>query len=198
MMKQMTNIPSKQARLEEIILAGMAEIMPLDRLNDLLRLNNTRIEKPSLHLATIPGFLIENMSFASAAGLLIRAGRSSFKYLFDAWGIELGFTSIEYRLSPQPRRIRSGLEKLSGLFTNNFGYPSDFIEDSTQFTWRFHTCPFCIPASNQQPVCFLATGLLQEFFGWASGGKYFPASEKKCLAHNNNCCEIYLDKKPLD
>ena len=188
----------KPKSLEEIILAGMAEMMPPDQVKDIFHLPNIQAGIPSFQLASIPGLLIEKMDPASAAGVMIRAGRSSFKYLFDAWGEELGLMSIEYRLSPQPKRIRRGLEKLSSLFTHTFGYPSSYVEDSFHFTWYFHVCPFCIPASTRQPVCFFAAGLFQEFFGWASGGKYFSVYEIRCLAHNEDCCEICIDKVALD
>jgi len=170
----------------------------LDRTGGLIDFQKIATGNPAFSLSGIPGLLNAEMGVAGAAGVMHRAGRSSFKYLFDAWGDALGFTSVDYKLLPQPRRIRNGLKTLTALFTDTFGYACQVTEEPDSFSWQFIQCPFCNPAAGMQPACFIAAGLIQEFFAWASGGKYFPVAEKHCIARGEKCCEIFIDKKPLD
>jgi len=188
---------AKPTDLPDIIFKGLSEIYPLAdlQITSILLLSP---ESKYNDLQAIPAILAKKVGNPAAAGIMLRAGRASFKYLFDAWGETLGMTSLDFRLFPQPRRIRTGLQKLADLFTAQFGRKCRMEEGDDGFHWILEECPFCLPAAGSEPSCFLAVGMLQEFFDWASGGKYFRVTEISCRAEKNRVCEILIGKRPVE
>jgi predicted hydrocarbon binding protein len=48
-----------------------------------------------------------------------------------------------------------------------------------------------------KPVCYIATGLLQESLKWVSGGSEFRVNESKCVAVGDEICEFVIQKEPI-
>jgi predicted hydrocarbon binding protein len=48
-----------------------------------------------------------------------------------------------------------------------------------------------------KPVCFIATGLLQEGLKWVSGGHEFRVYETKCISMGDEVCEFNIQKTPV-
>ena len=48
-----------------------------------------------------------------------------------------------------------------------------------------------------KPVCYIATGLLQESLKWVSGGKEFRVNESKCIGAGDEACEFVIQKEPI-
>ncbi|MCK7506423.1 MAG: 4-vinyl reductase [Desulfobacterales bacterium] len=48
-----------------------------------------------------------------------------------------------------------------------------------------------------KPVCYVATGLLQESLKWVSGGNEFRVNESKCVAMGDAVCEFVIQKEPI-
>ena len=130
-------------------------------------------------------------------GLLLRVGRACIKYCLREFGSELGLTDLAFRLLPLPTRIRTGSEKLAGLF-NRISEESIQLEvDERYTTWNFLRCPLCRERHADSPCCVLAVGLLQEGLFWVSGGRNYLVEETKCIACGDSACTIVVDRTPM-
>ncbi len=129
-------------------------------------------------------------------GIAQRSGRASFKYLLRSFGDEMGLTELEYRLLPSIARIKTGLEALSATMTDLCGGTVELAEEAQAWFWKYRDCPWCRPGAVSG--CHYTIGLLQEFLGWASGGRMYHVVETGCIATGGETCSIRIDKQPFD
>ena len=131
-------------------------------------------------------------------GLALRAGRATFADALRNFGALAGVGDLAFKVLPLPVKLRIGLPAMAKVFTQVSDQHSTVEEFDDEFLYTIHRCPCCWGRSGvDKPVCFIATGLLQEGLKWVSGGSEFRVNESKCFAMGEDRCEFVIQKKPI-
>ncbi|HAX69757.1 MAG TPA: 4-vinyl reductase [Anaerolineales bacterium] len=198
--------PQKMGR---IILLGMEEVVGKSGLNAVLRLakfddlienyprSSAERTFPFETVSLLPQTLEQVYGPRGGRGLALRSGRACFKYGLKEYGSMLGITEMAFRLLPLPTKIRVGAKSFADLFNRHTDQKVRLEETETKILWHIERCPLCWERTEQEPVCHLAVGLLQEALYWVSGGKVFNVVETACAAKGDPVCTITIDKTPL-
>jgi predicted hydrocarbon binding protein len=131
-------------------------------------------------------------------GLALRIGRSSFKYLLQRHGNELGLNSADFHLQRAPQRMKSGLHLLASQVASDSSDRITISDDDTHWMWRSERCPVCWGRQEKAACCYLTVGLIQAFLSWAGGGRFYKVVENECRATGAAACSFWIEKKPLD
>lgn len=200
------NYPQKMGRA---ILLGMEEVMGVNVVNGVLQLNSLEhlVEQnpPATDERT---FSFETISEIQSAlelaygprggrGLAHRAGRAAFKYGLKEYGSMLGLTETAYRILPLPRKLQTGAKNFADLFNKHTDQIVRVEEVGDKILWHIDRCPLCWGRKEDEPVCHLAVGLLQEALYWVSGGKVFNVTETSCIAKGDKTCTISIQTMAL-
>jgi predicted hydrocarbon binding protein len=131
-------------------------------------------------------------------GLALRAGRATFDDALRNFGVLAGAGDLAFKVLPLQVKLRHGLPAMAKIFSQVSDQLSTVQELEDVFVYTIHRCPVCWgrPPSDK-PVCFIATGLLQEALKWVSGGGEFRVQETRCIAMGDSVCEYTIDKTPL-
>jgi predicted hydrocarbon binding protein len=131
-------------------------------------------------------------------GLALRAGRAAFPDALKHFGALAGVTDLAFSILPLPSKLKLGLPAFAGIFTQLSDQHTVVEEKDSEFIWTIHKCPCCWGrTAADKPVCYMATGLLQESLKWASGGKEYRVTETQCLAAGGKRCEFSIHKEPI-
>jgi len=130
-------------------------------------------------------------------GFALRVGRACFKYGLHEYSSLLGITEMGFRLLPLSTKLRVGARTFADLFNKHTDQRVQVEVKDGRIHWQIERCPLCWGRRADEPVCHLATGLLQESLYWLSGGKIFNVEETGCLARGDACCAIVIDETPL-
>jgi len=131
-------------------------------------------------------------------GLALRAGRATFSDALRNFGALAGVADLAFVVLPLQSKLRIGLPAFAKIFTQLTDQHTTVEEKDNEFIWTIHRCPVCWGRSgSDKPVCFIATGLLQEALKWVSGGNEFRVNESKCVAMGDPVCEFVIQKEPL-
>jgi predicted hydrocarbon binding protein len=131
-------------------------------------------------------------------GLALRAGRATFSDALKNFGALAGVADLAFVVLPLHSKLRIGLPAFAKIFTQLTDQHTTVEEKDNEFIWTIHKCPVCWGRSgSDKPVCFIATGLLQEALKWVSGGNEFRVNESKCVAMGDPVCEFVIQKEPL-
>ncbi len=135
-------------------------------------------------------------------GLVLRIGRSCFKYTLYAFGEQLGLTGLAFRLRSMPERVQHALEALANLFAEILHQPMRVEADEQCWYWVMERCSLCKGRTSEEDAkevgaCLLVVGLLQEMVYWVSGGRTFLVEETECVASGGRTCTITITKTPL-
>ena len=133
-------------------------------------------------------------------GLLLRAGRATFKYGLKEFGPLLGLADLAFRLMPLGMKLKIGINAIAETFDKFSDMTAYVIEEKDKFIYVIGVCPECTGrvGKMERPSCFLATGILQESLNWLSGGKNFRVTEMTCMMMSDKDCRFDIDKAPLD
>jgi predicted hydrocarbon binding protein len=131
-------------------------------------------------------------------GLAMRVGRSCFKYGLREFGLEMGLTETTFRLMPMSIKLRTAGQAFADLFNLHSDQRVHIEEAEGKLIWYIDRCPLCWGRHENDVVCHLAVGLLQESMYWLSGGKIFDVQETQCIAHGDPACTIVINTVPLD
>lgn len=138
--------------------------------------------------ARILAVLEEMHGARGAKGLALRFGRALFPDLLRRFGQQAGLLDARFRLlAPRPK-MHMGLQAVAAILKQEAGLNTFLDENGPRYRWvplDFSQC-----AAVDQSGCYLLVGLLQEFFYWASGGKYYTIEEAACV--------LLIDKQALD
>ena len=104
---------------------------------------------------------------------------------------------MAFRLLPLSTKLHTGANSFAGLFNKQTDQRVRVEETETTILWHIERCPLCWERTSDEPVCHLATGLLQEALYWVSGGKVFSVEEVACHARGDERCTILIQKTPL-
>lgn len=131
-------------------------------------------------------------------GLALRAGRAAFADALRNFGALAGVGDLAFKVLPLHAKMRIGIPAMAKIFSQISDQYSTVQERENEFVYTIHRCPVCWGRSDSdRPVCFVATGLLQEGLKWLSGGNEFRVNESKCISMGDDVCEFVIQKTPL-
>ena len=169
--------------------------------NDLMkpgyRFGESQNANPGLEINSLQSSLEDMFGEQAGSGLTLQIGRACFKYLIQACGDSLGFSSMSFRLLSLSRKIEVGSQSLVDFFTKTTSHSFHWEENEEWYTWHItydHTDP-C--QSIPGPICMFIAGLLQETFYWMSAGQVYRVEETCCHAPGKQACTIRIYRKPI-
>lgn len=131
-------------------------------------------------------------------GLALRAGRATFSDALRDFGALAGAGDLAFKVLPLQVKLRIGVPAMAKIFSQMSDQISTVKELDDVFLYTIHRCPICWGRSGlDKPVCFIATGLLQEGLKWVSGGNEFRVNESKCVSMGDEVCEFVIQKTPM-
>jgi len=131
-------------------------------------------------------------------GLALRAGRAAFADGLRNFGALAGASDLAFKVLPLSAKMRIGIPAMAKIFSQISDQYSTVQEREHEFIYTIHRCPVCWGRSgSDKPVCFIATGLLQEGLKWLSGGSEFRVNESQCVAMGHSVCEFVIQKQPI-
>jgi predicted hydrocarbon binding protein len=193
-----------------ITLKSLEEVMGKNGLNAILNLaglNNyidsyppDNLEKgfDFAELSAIGTGLEEMYGPRGGRGLALRAGRATFSDALKNFGALAGVADLAFVVLPLHAKLRIGVPAMAKIFSQLSDQLSTVEEKDNEYIYTIHKCPCCWGRHNaDKPVCFIATGLLQEGLKWVSGGNEFRVNESKCVALGDDVCEFVIQKEPI-
>ena len=194
-------------RYARIILGGYEETLGRDRLARALsqaRLESWLAEYPlddldlGVDFVSFPALdmaLEEMYGRRGGCGLAIRAGRAAVPELLHAFGAQMGVDQVAFKLLPLREKISSGLQALAGLLGEVSDQPALVAEKADRFLFALPRCATCWGRLQaDRPMCFLMTGILQEWVKWLAAGQDWPVAETHCIAMGDAVCEFEIPK----
>jgi len=131
-------------------------------------------------------------------GLALRAGRAAFDDALRNFGALAGVGDLAFKVLPLQAKLKIGIPAMAKIFSQISDQYTTVKEAENEFIYIIHRCPVCWGRSgSDKPVCFVATGLLQEGLKWVSGGNEFRVNESKCCAMDDEVCEFVIQKIPV-
>ncbi len=200
--------PNKIAR---IILHALEDVMGTNGLNAILNLahlshlidnpppDNLAKEFDFAYLSSINLALEEMYGPRGGRALALRAGRAAFAEGLRNFGALAGVGDLAFKVLPLSAKLRIGLPAMAKIFSQLSDQVTSVEEKEHVFVYTIHRCPVCWgrAGTTDKPVCYMATGLLQEGLKWVSGGSEFRVDESKCIAKGDEVCEFIIQKTPL-
>jgi hypothetical protein len=193
-----------------ILVRALEEVMGRNGLNAILNLAGLSqyIEHP------LPDNLEKGFDFAEVAavnaaledmygprggrGLSLRVGRALFADGLRNFGMLAGVGDLAFKVLPLQAKLRIGLPAVAKIFSTISDQYSTVEEKENEFVYTIHKCSECYGRrAEAKPMCFIATGILQESLKWVSGGNEFRVNESKCIAVGDDVCEYVIQKEPL-
>lgn len=196
-------------RMGRLLLSSLEEIMGRNGLHTLLRQLGLRqyvdnfppedLQKQFdfAHFTAVCAGLEDMMGVRGGRGLALRAGRVCFRDGLKGFGALAGAGDLAFRVLPLTAKIKIGLPALAAIFTNFSDQVTRVEEFSDHYKWVIEKCPCCWGRKTDKPVCFAATGVLQEGMRWVSGGLEFRVQQVKCHAMGDQFCEFTIFKEPI-
>lgn len=136
--------------------------------------------------------LKQGFGSTGSKGVAQRMGRAAFKYFLDKYGNELDLTSMDYRLMPINKRLRTALEAVSQKLGEECGVRIHLYVDDGAYYWKIHWK--CDTNAADNDFSYFLAGMAQELMSWSGGGRYYNVREFPGEA----VCVLKMDQKPLD
>lgn len=130
-------------------------------------------------------------------GLALRAGRAAFSDALRNFGAMAGVGDMAFKVLPLQAKMRIGIPAMARIFSQISDQLSTVEERENEYIYTIHRCPVCWGRKSDNPVCFIAIGLLQGGLKWVSGGNEFRVNESKCTAVGDEVCEFIIQKIPI-
>ncbi|OQX65575.1 MAG: 4-vinyl reductase [Anaerolinea sp. 4484_236] len=151
-----------------------------------------------LELSALGVALEEMYGPRGGRGLALRAGRATFSDALKDFGALAGAGDLAFKVLPLQAKLRIGIPAVAKIFSQVSDQLSTVEEKESEFIYTIHKCPVCWGRQGvDKPVCFIATGLLQEALKWVSGGNEFRVNESRCHAMGDEVCEFIIQKEPI-
>jgi predicted hydrocarbon binding protein len=131
-------------------------------------------------------------------GLALKAGRATFPGTLSQFGALVGVADLASSVLPLHAKLRIGLGAFAQIFARLTDQRTGVVERGGDFVWTIYQCPYCWGRrEEQQPVCYTATGLLQESLRWLSGVREFRVQETACIAMGDEACAFLIHQEPM-
>lgn len=193
-----------------ILVRALEEVMGRNGLNAILNLAglNHYIEHPLpdnlekgfdfVEVAAVNKALEDMYGPRGGRGLSLRVGRALFADGLRNFGALAGVGDLAFKVLPLGAKLRIGLPAVAKIFSTISDQHSTVEEKENEFLYTIHKCSECHGRKGQdKPMCFIATGILQESLKWVSGGNEFRVNESKCHAAGDDACQYVIQKEPL-
>lgn len=196
-------------RMGRFLLQGMEEILGREGMNAVLLrsglseyiehlpADDLELKVPFSHVSRLQVSLEEEYGKRAGQGVAIRIGRAGFKYGLREFGSILGITNPAFKMLPIPARVLRLSEALAELFNKFTDQQVNLEHNNEQISWHIERCAYCWERQADEPVCFLAVGLLQEALDWACSGRQFEVRETGCRATGDETCTIVIKQRPV-
>jgi predicted hydrocarbon binding protein len=155
-------------------------------------------ENSSLKTLAFEEALREVYGGTGSKGVAQRAGQAAFKSLLKKYGDEMGLRSLDYRLLPSKKRIRSGMEAMAKVYNKLCLANVQVEEEPEHWHWVIESSLTCCKQWEVGVMCHFTVGLLQGFLGWVSAGKVFDVKEIQCVAGGFPKCVIQVSKNAME
>jgi hypothetical protein len=125
-----------------------------------------------------------------ARGILIRIGTKLWNPLLDEAAFSIRAQATLVRGFPKTLRRKPALELLARLLN---GHPGDITVHSQDLDLLLvdHAAPTTIGQTDDQPICFVTLGLIQECLFWAIG-QVHDVEELACRSLGGSQCEFKI------
>jgi predicted hydrocarbon binding protein len=131
-------------------------------------------------------------------GLALKAGRATFPDTLRQFGVLVGVADLSSTVLPLQAKLRIGLNAFAQIFAQLTDQKTGVEESRGDFIWTIYKCPYCWGREGEhQPVCYTATGLLQESLRWLSGVREFRVEETECIAMGDGACVFLIHQEPM-
>jgi predicted hydrocarbon binding protein len=197
-------------KITRLTLEALEDVMGKNGLNAILNLagqpqlidnfppNNLEREFDFADFSAINLALEEMYGPRGGRGLALRAGRAAFAGGLKNFGALAGVGDLAFKVLPLQAKLRIGLPAMAKIFSQTSDQYSTVEEREHDFLYTIHRCPVCWGRTNaDKPVCYVATGLLQEGLKWVSGGNEFRVNEQHCIAMGDAICDFVIQKDPI-
>ena len=192
-----------------IYLVAMEEVMGKGGINAVLNLaklphwidnyppNNLAREIDFSDFSALNAAIEEMYGPRGGRGLALRAGRASFAQGLNDFGALIGVSERAFKVIPLGTKLKVGLRAMAETFSTFSDQKSRVREEEDRFIYTIESCPVCWGRTSERPICFAATGVLQEGLRWVSGGKDFRVEQFHCHAMGHETCDFAIYKEPL-
>lgn len=197
-------------KITRLTLEALEDVMGKNGLNAILNLagqsqlidnyppNNLEREFDFADFSAINVALEEMYGPRGGRGLALRAGRAAFAGALKNFGALAGVGDLAFKVLPLQTKLRIGLPAMAKIFSQTSDQHSTVEERERDFVYTIHRCPVCWGRKGaDKPVCYVATGLLQEGLKWVSGGSEFRVNEQHCIAMGDPVCDFVILKDPI-
>jgi len=130
-------------------------------------------------------------------GLSHRAGRVTFDLGLKGFGVLAGVNDEAFRVLPPARKVKIGMTALAKIFTQISDQRTRVENANDHILYAVDRCPVCWGQHSKDPICFVATGLLEEGLRWISGGRDYRVEEIECVAAGNDACLFTIENNSI-
>lgn len=179
---------------------GVNAILNLAGLKDLIDnypANNLDRQFDFSDVSAITMALIELYGLRGGRGLALRAGRATFDDGLRSFGALAGVGDLAFKVLPLNTKIHIGLPALARIFSQVSDQKSTVEDKGSTLVYTIHKCPVCWGREVDQPICFIASGLIQSGLKWLSGGSEFRVAQSTCKACGDENCQFVINKEPI-
>jgi hypothetical protein len=196
-------------RIARIYLQAMAEVMGRNGLNSLLNLVGLRQYIEDLppndldrafdfaHFSNLNQAVEDIYGPRGGRGLCLRGGRATFDRGLKGFGALAGVGDLAFRMLPLGTKLRVGLPAMARIFTQFSDQVTRVENREDHFLYFIDRCPVCWGRQSDRPICYVASGLLQQSLQWVSGGHTMRVEEVECTAAGGHACIFRVDKEPV-
>jgi predicted hydrocarbon binding protein len=128
----------------------------------------------------------------------VRAGEQSFQVGLSQFKSVANAAQVAMRVGSLEAKVKLGLEFFSKLFNTVTDQVVEVSEDDKHWIWKITHCPVCWGRASDEPVCYLAIGVLQAGLSWVTEGKKFRIKETECKAMGHKDCLFMIEKVPVE
>ncbi len=197
-------------RFALILLDGLEEIMGRNGLNAILNMAGLSqwIDSPPpddmekgfdfAYIAALNQALEEMYGPRGGRGLQLRLGRVLFARGLPSMGPLVGASELAFKVLPLPAKLKAGLPALAKVFDSLSDQASNVTDPGGEyFLYNIERCSMCWSRKVEHPVCFIATGIIEEALRWLSGGRTFRVDEITCIGMGEKVCSYAVYKEPI-
>lgn len=127
-----------------------------------------------------------------------RAGEATFKSGLTQFKSVAAAAEVAMKVGSMDAKVKIGMEFFSKFFNSVSDQVVSIGEDEKHWFWYIERCPMCWGRKTDEPVCYLAVGVLQGALAWVSQGKKWRVSPTECIASGAKRGVIAIEKAPVE
>ncbi len=198
-------------RFALILLNALEEIMGRNGLNAVLNMGGLAhwIENPPpdnmeksefdfAYMSALNQALEEMYGPRGGRGLQLRLGRVLFAEGLANFGALVGAGDLAFKVLPLSAKLKAGLPAIAKVF-DSLSDQTSYVTDpgGDHYLYTIARCSMCWERHTEHPVCFIASGIIEEALRWVSGGRTFRVDEISCIGMGDETCSYAIYKEPL-